>query len=215
MISEKISNRKKIKSFLRYIGLLSTASWILNFLLGIKNILRAFSFYAYNSFFTKFPSYTIRTFYLRRIIGISIGKNTSIHMGCFFAGKNIIIGNNTVIARCCHLDGRVGLIKIMNNVSIAPETCIISLTHLTNSPTFETVAKEVIIEDYVWIGTRAMILPGVTMGKGSVLGAGSIATKDLAPYSIQAGIPAKEIGKRNENLNYSLNYFPYFNSDIL
>ena len=209
-----MKDRQKIKAFFKKIHLLSIAYCLLRIFGFFKRFLTACSFYFYNSFLTKFPSYTLRIFYLRKIIGIEIGKNTSIHMGCFFAGKNIKIGNNNVIARNCHLDGRVGLIKIMNNVSIAPETCIISLTHLVNSPTFETVAKEVIIEDYVWIGTRAMILPGTKMGEGSVLGAGSTATKELQPYSVNVGSPAKEIGKRNNNLNYSLDYFPYFNSDI-
>ncbi|HTB51218.1 MAG TPA: acyltransferase [Ferruginibacter sp.] len=209
-----MKNREKIKRFLKTIGLLSLAHWILKLLAPVKKFFCAFSFYFYNSFLTKFPSYTLRTFYLRKIIGISIGKNTSIHMGCFFAGKNIVIGNNNVIARNCYLDGRVGLITIMNNVSIAPDTCIISLTHVVNSPTFETIAKDIIIQDYAWIGTRAMILPGVTVGKGAVLGAGAIATKELLPYSINVGNPAKEIGKRSEDLHYTLNYFPYFNSDI-
>ncbi len=85
------------------------------------------------------------------------------------------------------------------------------MTHIADSPTFESVAKEVIIEDYVWIGARAMILPGVKIETGAILGAASTASKNISMYSIFAGAPAKEIGKRSENLTYFLNYFPYFN----
>jgi acetyltransferase-like isoleucine patch superfamily enzyme len=169
-----------------------------------------------HSFVTNVPNHKLRLFYARKFLQIKIGVNTSINMGCFFAGKNIEIGNNTVIARNCHLDGRApdGYIKIQNNVSIAPECYILSMTHEPNSPTFEAISKKVIIEDYVWIGTRAMILPGVKIGKGAILGAGSTATKAIPNYSIQVGSPSKEIAKRTTELIYELNYFPYFNTDI-
>jgi acetyltransferase-like isoleucine patch superfamily enzyme len=182
----------------------------------VSRLMRAFSYYFYNSFLTHFPSYKVRTTYLRRVLGIEIGESTSIHMGCFFAGNNISIGDNTVVARNCYMDGRTfnGFITIKNNVSIAPDCCILSMSHDPNSPTFEGVCKDVVIEDYVWIGARAMILPGVIMGKGSVLGAASTATKSIPDFAIFAGSPAKEVGKRSQNLNYNLNYFPYFNTDI-
>jgi acetyltransferase-like isoleucine patch superfamily enzyme len=182
----------------------------------LKTVFLAFKFYFYNSFITNFPSYKVRTVYLRKVLRIKIGNQTSIHMGCFFAGSNIIIGNNTVIARKCYLDGRVGVIEIKNNVSIAPETSIISMSHIIDSPTFDCVIKPVLIEDYVWIGARVMILPGVTLDKGSVVGAASVVTKSVAAYNIVAGSPAKKIREknRNEDLQYQLNYFPFFNSDI-
>ena len=135
-------------------------------------------------------------------------------MGCFFAGSNIVIGSNNVIARKCYLDGRIGLIEIKNNVSIAPETIILSMSHLVNSPTFESKIGSVFIDDYVWIGVRAILMPGITAGKGSVIGAGSIVTKNVEPFDIVAGNPAKKIGERTRNLQYTLEYFPYFNTDI-
>ena len=143
-----------------------------------------------------------------------MGKHTSINMGCFFSGNNIRIGDNTVVARKCYLDGRTGLITIKNNVSIAPETYILSMTHQVNSPVFDTISKDVTIDDYVWIGARVLILPGVHAGKGSVLGAGAVVTKNVEAYDIVAGSPAKKIGERTKDLNYSLSYFPYFSGDI-
>jgi acetyltransferase-like isoleucine patch superfamily enzyme len=174
----------------------------------------ATKYYFYNSYLTHFPSYTMRTAYLRHVLKIPIGTDTSIHMGCFFTGNNIKIGCNTVIARNCYFDGRAYLIEIKNNVSIAPEAYILTMSHSVNSPTFDTVGGAVIIEDYVWMGARVMILPGVTAGKGSVLGAAAVITKNVEPYTVVAGSPAKKIGDRSEDLQYNLRYFPFFNTDI-
>jgi len=176
--------------------------------------LLATKFYFYNSFLTNFPSYKLRAGYLRNVLKIQIGKDTSIHMGCFFAGNNIKIGSNTVIARDCFFDGRIGTIDIKNNVSIAPEAYILTMSHSVNSPTFDTIIKPVIIEDYVWIGARVMILPGVTAGKGSVLAAAAVVTKSVDPYAVVAGSPAMKISERTKDLTYNLSYFPFFNTDI-
>jgi maltose O-acetyltransferase len=134
-------------------------------------------------------------------------------MGCFFTGRETSIGDYTTINRKCHLDGRAGL-KIGNCVSISPEVYIMSLTHDPQDPAFPAIGKPVVIEDYVWIGSRAMIMPGVTLAKGTVVGAGSIVTKTFPPFSIIAGSPAKVIGERTNDLSYKPVYFPYFDSDI-
>lgn len=206
--------KKYAKTFLEPIGIWSFLKRLRNMSNKLFTILEAFKYYFYNSFLTNFPSYSIRNLYLRNVLKITIGKDTAIHMGCFFAGANIEIGTNTVIARNCYIDGRSGLVKIHNNVSIAPDTHIISMTHDANSPIFATISKPVIIEDYVWIGTRATILLGVTLREGSVVGAASVVTKDVEQYTIVVGSPAKSIGLRNKNLKYKLSYFSLFNSDI-
>ena len=66
--------------------------------------------------------------------------------------------------------------------------------------------EDIVINDYVWIGTRAMILPNVELGEGVVVCAGAVVTKNVSPYTIVGGVPAREIGKRSNNLNYSCNY---------
>jgi len=166
--------------------------------------------YFFNYFLTFFPSHSLRVFYLRNIIRIFIGHDVFIHLGCFFEGNNIIIGNNTVIGRNCYLGGSGGRLTIGNNVSITAQTYIFCATHLTNSPTFECIWRDVVIEDYVFIGARAMILPGVKIGRGAILGAASTATKDIPDYSVYAGAPAKEVGQRNQQLTYELKYHPRF-----
>lgn len=179
-----------------------------------KKFITALKFYLYNSYITNFPSYRIRRFYLRHLLRIIIGQNTAIHMGCFFTGNNIRIGSNTVINRKCYLDGRAAKLTIGNNVSISPEAYLLTMSHYSQSEKFEAYSSDVIIEDYVWIGSRAMVLPGVTLKKGSVLGAMSLANKDIPPFSIASGTPAIVIGNRTDKLEYELNYFPYFNTDI-
>lgn len=180
----------------------------------MKSFLIACSFYCYNSLITHIPIYWIRHCYLRNVLRIQIGKNTSIHIGCFITGRNITIGENTVINRSSYLDGRAQL-TIGSNVSISPHTFLISLDHDPQSSSFDTLATHVIIGDYVWIGVRATILPGVTIGNGCVVGAGAVVTKSFKAFSIVAGVPAKIIGERNKELNYNPKYFPLFNTDII
>lgn len=131
-------------------------------------------------------------------------------MGCFIEGRKIVIGKNTVIGRNCYLGGSGETLTIKNNVSITAQTYIFCSTHRKDSPTFEGVSRSVTIEDYAWVGARAMILPGVTIGKGAVVGAASTVTKSVPDFCVYAGSPAKEIGKRSKDLSYTLRFSPYF-----
>lgn len=131
----------------------------------------------------------------------------------FFTERQIFIGNHSFINRNCYLDGRGG-IEIGDNVSISPEVYIISLTHDLSDEQFGVIAKKVVIKDYVWIGARALLMQGVTLHEGCVVAAGAVVTKSFEPYSIVVGVPAKFIGRRDVKANYTLIYFPYFNTDI-
>jgi acetyltransferase-like isoleucine patch superfamily enzyme len=143
----------------------------------------------------------------------AIGKDSSIHMKVFVTGKYITIGDNVVINRRTYLDGRIG-ITIKNNVSISPEVYIVSMEHDPNDPFFATRGGEVVIEDHAWIGARAMILPGIHIGEGAVVGACAVVTKDVNPYQIVAGVPARPIGQRSKQINYRCRYFPWFDTDV-
>ncbi len=154
-----------------------------------------------------------RAFY--RMAGMEIGKGSTIHMNTrFYNPANISVGEDTIIGEDCVLDGRDRL-QIGNHVDIASEVMIYNSEHNIESEHFaaaETVVKEPVhIEDYVFIGPRAIILPGVTIGKGAVVGAGAVVTKNVEPFAIVGGVPAKVIGERkNKNLHYRLGRAAWF-----
>jgi acetyltransferase-like isoleucine patch superfamily enzyme len=179
----------------------------------IKSFSKGLAFYLANNVIANLPSFRIRHWYYRHILRYSIGNESSIHMGVFVTGNNIKIGDNVVINRRTYLDGRIG-ITIKDNISISPEVYIVSMEHDHNDPMFQTIGKEVVIENHAWIGARAMILPGVTIGEGVVVGAGSVVTRSVEPYQCVAGIPARKIGERSQEIEYRHKYFPWFDSDV-
>ena len=131
--------------------------------------------------------------------------------GCFFARcldvrspYRISIGSFTRINKKVLLDGRGSSLVIGNNVDIAQEVNIWTLQHDYNDPYYSAVGKPVIVEDYVWIASRATILPGVTIGRGAVVASCAVVTKDVPPLSVVAGVPARIIGKRNDCMKYQL-----------
>ncbi len=131
-------------------------------------------------------------------------------MDCrFLNGRRVFLGDRNVINFGCLLDGRKYRITTGSDVSIGPEATILTLGHDPQSPTFEDRGGDVYIGDRVWIGYRALILPGVTLGQGAVVAAGAVVTRDVPPFKIMAGVPAKEIGQRNRALLYHLKYRPW------
>ena len=204
--------KNKLRKIVQTFGLIPITDGLIKVfsLKSSTSYLLDFKYYIYNHWITNFPSFQVRKLYICKVLGIPIGIDSFIHMGCFFEGENTVIGDNCGVGRNCYLGGRGGKLTIKNNVSVTAQTYIFCSTHLKNSPTFECVYEDITIEDNVWIGARAMILPGVRIGEGAILGATSTATKDIPEYSIYAGSPAKEIGKRSKNLRYKLKYFPRF-----
>lgn len=156
------------------------------------------------------PLHHVRRFFYR-LSGMKIGKGSAIHMCArFYQPKNIQIGEDTVIGDHAFLDGRA-LLRVGNHVDIASQVLIYNSKHDINAPDFHAVELPVIIEDYVFIGPRVIILPGVTVGRGAVIGAGAVVTKDVEPYKIVGGVPAKEIGERGlKELNYKLGRARWF-----
>lgn len=181
----------------------------------IKAFLKAFEFTAWSWLFSALPSYRLRRSYLTRILRYSIAPSASIHSRCWVSGFHLSIGEHTVINRNCRLDARGG-ISIGANVSISPECYLISSSHDPHSPTFAGSSKptSVTIHDYAWLGVRALVLPGVTIGRGAVVGAGAVVSRDVAPMAIVAGNPARVIGQRQAQLTYTLVWQPWFDTDI-
>ncbi len=154
------------------------------------------------------PSHNLRKMFYK-LAGMKVGQGSVVHMWAnFFDPTNITIGQDTMVGDHAFLDGRAKL-TIGNHVDIASSVMIYNSEHNINDNNFSVVehviCEDVTISDYVFIGPRVIILPGVTIGKGAVVAAGAVVTKDVAPFSIVAGVPAHEIGTRtNKNPSYKL-----------
>lgn len=145
-----------------------------------------------------------------RMSGIRIGRQSSLHWRArFYRPWKLTIGNNSIIGNDAMLDARNG-ITIGDNVSLSMGVWIWTMEHDPQDPWYGGVGGPVIIEDYAWVSCRVVILPGVTIGKGAVVAAGTVVTKDVPPYAIVGGVPAKIIGQRTKDLKYTLNFHKAF-----
>lgn len=99
-------------------------------------------------------------------------------------------------------------------VSVSPETYILTASHDPHDDRFRPVLSPVVIDDYVWLGARSLILPGVSIGRGAIIGAGAVASRAVPPRAICVGNPARQVGERRGDLSYALSYFPWFDTDI-
>ena len=141
-------------------------------------------------------SHSIRHFIYRNVFRIGLPKDSIIYCGCrFFGPEGVKIGNHSIIGDHAFLDGRSGL-TIGDNVNIAGEVRIYTLEHDPESATFAAKGGPVLINDRAYIGTRVTILPGVVIGEGSVVASGAVVTKDVEPWTIVGGVPAKFIRAR-------------------
>lgn len=141
----------------------------------------------------------VRAYIIKKILCNKCGENLEIEarvlLGRF---DDIEIGDNVQINEYCRLRN----VSIGNHVMIAPEVYVLHSGHeharngipMRFQP--EKYYPKTVVEEDVWIGARAMILPGRRIGKGSIVAAGSVITKDVEPYSVVGGNPAQVIGRR-------------------
>ena len=169
-------NSKKLRIFFNYIYIISY---------GLELFLATLTGYI--------PSHVIRSDLYRYLFRVNVPRDSVIYWRCrFFKPSNVNIGHNSIIGNDAFLDARTG-IYIGNNVNISGFLHIYTFGHNIESPKFEGEGGSVYIHDWAYIGTRVTILPNVTIGEGAVVASGAVITKDVDPWTMVGGVPAKFI----------------------
>ncbi|MEB3328595.1 MAG: acyltransferase [Candidatus Sericytochromatia bacterium] len=169
----------------------SCSAWRFGLLLWLTNHLVA-----------HLPSHRLRNAWYRRAMGVSLACGSSIHLGARLTARGgVAVGPGTTLDQGALLDGRGGL-AIGRAVATGPDVMLLTADHDPQSPHFAGRTAPITIGDHAWLGARAMVLPGVTIGEGAVVAAGAVVTRDVAPYTIVGGVPARPIGVRTPKLAY-------------
>lgn len=161
-----------------------------------------------NAFLGNVPIRFIRHAWYSMFIEMGQDCNLMTGIKIRYPGR-IHIGLRSNVNQYCILDSRGGQIRIGNDVDISPQVNIWTLQHDYNHPDFAVSNGCVTIEDFVWIGNRAIILPGVRLGKGSVIAAGAVVTKDVEKWTVVGGVPARKIANRNDHQKSRKPYRPF------
>lgn len=183
----------------------------------MKEIVAAVIKYSTNHIIAHIPSHTLRRAWYRHMLGWRIGPKATLLMGQHIqmagvrsSGMKVTIGKGTVINQGCFLYTTGGLV-IGENVSISAGAWLITGTHDMNDPLFPDSYKPIVIGDHAWVGIRATILAGVTIGEGAVVMAGAVVARDVPPYAVVGGVPARVVSERKlHNPAYELDFCPLF-----
>lgn len=173
--------------------------------------------FATNHLISCIPSYTLRHAWYHYVLRWYLGPNVAVLMGQYVhirslrtSGRRVSIGAGTVIDHGCLLCTTTGLL-IGEHVYISSGVWLLTESRDISDPQFAQTHQPIVIDDYAWIGARAIILGGVTIGRGAIVQAGALVTQDLEPNSVASGVPARVVGTRDlPSPSYSLNYRPLF-----
>lgn len=160
-------------------------------------------------FAARLPSQHLRRWALSAC-GMTFGRRSAIYGGAEIRCPwKIVIGEFASVGTRATLDGR-GRIFIGARVNISSEVMLWTMQHDWRAHNFRAYAKPIVIEDYVWLGPRVIVLPGVTVREGCVVAASAVVTRSTEPYGVYAGIPARRIAERPRDLDYTpgANYIP-------
>jgi acetyltransferase-like isoleucine patch superfamily enzyme len=155
------------------------------------------------------PSHAVRKFFYRQA-GMTVPTSTSIHWRCeFYAPERISFGEHCTIGDSCFLDGRSGL-SFGHSVNLGSHVSIYTREHAVDDPNFAETGAPVAVGDHAWIASHAIVLPGINIGEGAVVAAGAVVVKDVRPFSMVGGNPARLIRQRSTDLRYELGYAKRF-----
>ena len=151
--------------------------------------------FVWNTLINKIPINGVRVFFLR-CLGAKCSNNCVIFRRCeIIKPINLIVGKSSSIGWFSLVDARGG-ITIGDNVTVASYCKMVTAKHNIEDPMFKASVAPIIIEDYAWICTGATILGGVRIGRGAVIMAGAVVTKDVPPMTVVGGVPAKFVKER-------------------
>ncbi|MBI3761487.1 MAG: acetyltransferase [Chloroflexi bacterium] len=154
--------------------------------------------YALNYIVGRVPSHRFRQMYYRRVCGMTIGRDTVIALDCHFTGDKlheIEFGDRVSIPPGAFFVAGAK-IKIGDDVVFGHRVELYTSDHDPDDPAFARRDAPIVVEDRAFIASRAIILPGVTVGRGAVVAAGSVVTRDVPPFTIVAGVPARVVRDR-------------------
>ena len=134
--------------------------------------------------------------FLLRAFGATIGHHSYVAGSCrIWAPWNLSMGDASCLAErvnCYNVDE----VRIGDNVVVSQEAFLCTASHDVSSVTMELTTKPIVVESNAWITARTIIMPGVTVGEGSVVAAGAVVTHDVEDWSVVGGVPAKRLKGR-------------------
>jgi putative colanic acid biosynthesis acetyltransferase WcaF len=173
---------------------------------GLRFIPRLTRFLAqalFNLLITNLPGHWLRLAWLRGL-GARLGRGTMVFRGTTVIGaEHLELGERVQVGFRVVLDARGGL-TVGNDVLLSSDCQLLTANHNHASPEFERQVAPIAIADHAWVATRAMVLAGVTVGRGAIVAAGAVAARDVASRTIAGGVPARKIGDRTGGLEYRL-----------
>lgn len=150
-----------------------------------------------------FPSKHIRRFFLNSYKGVKLHKSVPVYYGFEWWKGPFKVGKGSSIGFRNHIDCRCG-VEIGENVCLASDVTIWTLHHDYNDSGFGVKGGKVRIGNYAWLCSNCIVLPGVTIGEGAIIAAGAVVSKDVDPWTVVGGVPARVIARREiKNYDYS------------
>lgn len=157
----------------------------------------------FNLVITHLPGHWLRLAWLRAL-GAELGRGVCVFRGTTVIGaQELVLGDRAQVGFRVVLDARGGL-TVGEDVLVSSDTQLLTANHNLSSPDFERQVAPIEIADHAWIATRAVVLAGVNVGRGGVVAAGGVATRDVSPRTVVGGVPARPVGERSGGLDYRL-----------
>ena len=152
----------------------------------------------------RLPGHAFRIWVLRRLCSWSVGAGTVVERGTSVTARGgVTIGERCVVNRGVTLDGRGDLV-IGDLVNISSEVLLLTADHDADSPAFQWRRRPVAIGSRSWIATRALVLPGSSVGEGAVVCAGAVVAGDVPPFTVVGGVTARHLRDRPHDAQRSL-----------